>query len=92
MNSANGHEWLTPAETADLLRVHKRTIYDACAAGELPHVRIGRAIRIPRRALQRAAVGLDRGRGDDPTGEPGRRLDLITRDDDEVTGDGIRAV
>jgi excisionase family DNA binding protein len=77
--TADGPEWLTPAEAAELWRVHVRTVYDAVAAGELPHVRIGRAIRISRSALERAAV---------PDAEPGTVLDNPTAaNDGEVSRD-----
>ena len=38
---------LTPQEAADYLRVSRWAIYDAVAAGTLPAIRVGRAIRIP---------------------------------------------
>ena len=42
---------LTAAEAAAVLRVSRWAIYDAVAAGTLPSVRVGRAIRIPRWAV-----------------------------------------
>ena len=52
-------EWLTPREAATELRVHYRTVLEAVATDQLPHVRVGRAIRIPRAALEpwRATAG-----------------------------------
>lgn len=44
-------EWLTPTETAALLRVSVQTIYQAIQRGEIPHVRLGRTYRIPRSRL-----------------------------------------
>jgi len=48
-------EYLTVAETAELLGVSSSTVYDACAlscsCGQLPHIRIGSRIRIPRSKL-----------------------------------------
>jgi excisionase family DNA binding protein len=72
----NGHAWLTPAEAAELLRVHKRTIYDACAADQLPHVRVGRTIRIPRSALEVGRATAPAASGS------GAVLDLLTRNDE----------
>lgn len=36
----------TPQEVADVLQVNVEFIYDQCTAGRLPHVRLGRKIRI----------------------------------------------
>ena len=42
-------EWLTPKAAAALLGISVDTIYDACAAGELRHARLGHStIRIRR--------------------------------------------
>lgn len=38
---------MTVAETALLLGVHRDAAYDAIHRGELPAIRVGRAIRIP---------------------------------------------
>jgi excisionase family DNA binding protein len=40
--------YLTPAEVAKILRVNVETVYRKVAADEIPHVRVGRRIRIPR--------------------------------------------
>jgi excisionase family DNA binding protein len=37
---------VSPGEAAALLGVNRETIYRLCARGELPHVRIGSALRI----------------------------------------------
>ncbi len=42
---------LTVVETAKLLRVGKNTVYELVARGELPAIRLGRVIRIPRHRL-----------------------------------------
>jgi excisionase family DNA binding protein len=81
VSAVNGAEWLTAREAAELLRVNYRTVLDAVHAGELPAVRVGRAVRISRRALQRAAVGLGPGRAAAPDAEPGTVLDPAARDD-----------
>lgn len=43
--------FLTPREAAERLRVSVWAVYDAVKAETLPAVRVGRAIRIPRRAV-----------------------------------------
>lgn len=42
---------LTVKEAAQVLRVGRDTTYGLVAAGQIPYVRIGRQIRIPRKAL-----------------------------------------
>ncbi len=42
---------LTVPETAKLLRISRNLAYELVARGELPAVRLGRVIRIPRGAL-----------------------------------------
>ncbi len=51
---------LTVPEVAACLRVNRKTAYEAVASGELPAVRIGRAVRVTRYALLRY-LGLDPG-------------------------------
>lgn len=51
-NTSGRPEVMTVDETADLLRVNRKTIYDLIARGELPGVRrVGRSIRISRDAV-----------------------------------------
>ncbi len=42
---------LTVSETAKLLRISRNLAYELVARGELPAVRLGRVIRVPRDAL-----------------------------------------
>lgn len=42
---------MTVAESATLLRVNEKTIYNAVNRGDLPHQRVGRNIRLSRAAL-----------------------------------------
>ena len=44
---------LTVEEAAELLKVSRGKAYEAVRAGEIPSVRVGRCIRIPRAALER---------------------------------------
>ena len=37
---------VSPREAAAVLRVNRETIYRLCAKGELPHVRVGAALRV----------------------------------------------
>lgn len=43
--------YLTVQEVAKALRLNRNTVYAAIENGQLPHLRIGRQIRIPRSAL-----------------------------------------
>ena len=45
------HDVLTVEEAARFLRVGKNQLYDAIGRGEVPHVRIGKTIRLSRAAL-----------------------------------------
>ena len=44
-------EMLTVKEAAGVLRVNVKTIHKLLVSGDLPHVRLGRVIRIPARVL-----------------------------------------
>jgi excisionase family DNA binding protein len=44
-------EFLTVEEIRAYLRLGRSTIYELLRRGELPHVRFGRAIRVPKTAL-----------------------------------------
>jgi excisionase family DNA binding protein len=43
---------LTVEQAAELLQISKGLAYDLCREGKLPHVRLGRVIRVPRFALE----------------------------------------
>jgi excisionase family DNA binding protein len=49
--AADDREVLEVEEAAALMRVTKNTAYELIAKGEIPSVRLGRLIRVPRRAL-----------------------------------------
>ena len=52
---------LTVGEAAQLLRLSRNTAYEAVSRGEIPSIRVGRRILIPRVALQRLlAVSTER--------------------------------
>jgi excisionase family DNA binding protein len=42
---------VTPEEFAAQIRVSRNTMYELLRRGEIPHVRFGRLIRIPKTAL-----------------------------------------
>jgi excisionase family DNA binding protein len=44
---------LTPVEAAHMLSIDRSTLYDLLMNGEIPSIKIGRARRIPVRALER---------------------------------------
>lgn len=43
--------WWTVDDAAQLLRVNRKTLYEAVAADDFPHIRLGMYIRIPAEAL-----------------------------------------
>jgi excisionase family DNA binding protein len=45
-------EFLTCEEVAKLLKLGESTVYALCDRNEIPNVRIGRSVRIPRRELE----------------------------------------
>jgi excisionase family DNA binding protein len=51
----------TVDETAKALHVGRNTVYQLIAAGELPAMRIGKAIRVPARALDNWITSNTRG-------------------------------
>jgi excisionase family DNA binding protein len=57
--------FLTVPEAAQILRLGRSAAYEAVARGELPAVRFGRRLRVPRHALARLA-GLDPEQDDGP--------------------------
>ena len=70
----SGGELLTPEEVAALLRMRKSWVYAAARSGELPHVRLGRAVRFRRSAIDAYLTGLEQ--GGDLTTARGRRRGL----------------
>jgi excisionase family DNA binding protein len=44
---------LTVLEAAAMLRIGRNTMYHLIAIGQVPHLRVGRTIRVPRAALER---------------------------------------
>ena len=50
----------TVQDVAKLLQLHKRTVYDLCASGDIPSIRIGKAVRIPRVQFEAQFSGANR--------------------------------
>ena len=44
-------EFLTPDEVREYLHVSRNTVYELLRRNEIPHVRLGRLIRVPKAAL-----------------------------------------
>ncbi|MEA3442189.1 MAG: excisionase family DNA-binding protein [Chloroflexota bacterium] len=51
MGNKSGPLVLTPIETARLLRIGRGTVYEQIRCGNIPSIRMGRRILIPRAAL-----------------------------------------
>ncbi len=79
---------LTVSETAGVLRISRNLAYELVTRGEIPAIRLGRVIRVPRAALDRwlevessgASAGSRRTRATRPVGGPAGG----TRGDDRV--------
>lgn len=57
-------ELMRVEEAADLLQIGRTKVYELMARHELPVVRIGRSVRIPRRGLQEWIVERTEGGGE----------------------------
>ena len=57
---------LTVEEAAKVLRVSRSTAYDAVARGDIPTIRIGRRLLIPRAALDRLLAGAGQPQDSEP--------------------------
>lgn len=53
MDEATEKRMLTVPETARVLRISRNLAYTLIARGEIPAIRFGRVIRVPRAALER---------------------------------------
>jgi len=52
-NHGGNRRWVSVADVAEMLSITRREIYYMIEAGDLPGVKIGRAVRIPCEALER---------------------------------------
>lgn len=48
-------EYLTPDEFRAYMRISRNGVYELLHRGEIPHMRLGRMIRIPKSALHQLA-------------------------------------
>jgi excisionase family DNA binding protein len=69
MRLAEAPDVLTVEQTAEVLGVGRGTAYEAVRQGQIPSLRLGRCIRIPRRALEAL---LSNSNDNDPAANPGR--------------------
>jgi excisionase family DNA binding protein len=51
-DAMDGPEMLRPGEVAERLRLSRSATYQLIASGQLPVLRIGRAVRVPASALE----------------------------------------
>ena len=65
--SDDGHrQTLTVEEAAALLGIGRNSAYQAVASGQLPVIRIGRRLLVPRAALERLLTGMQAPSSDHP--------------------------
>lgn len=48
---------LTVDEVAEILRISRASAYEACRRGEIPTIKIGRRVLVPRKGLDRLIAG-----------------------------------
>ena len=65
MTSTHEHACFTVEEAARVLRIGRSQAYAAARSGELPTIRIGRSLRVPRHRLEQL-LGEDPQNSDDP--------------------------
>lgn len=53
METTDERHFLTVSELAAYLRVSRRKAYELVSNGEVPSIRVGSSLRIPREALER---------------------------------------
>lgn len=50
--AAQGHDWLTPKDVQEELRIGQRLCYRLIRSGEIPSVRIGNLYRVRREVIE----------------------------------------
>ncbi len=72
----DGRQTLTVEEAAEVLGIGRNSAYEAIRRGEIPALRLGRRLVVPRRALERLLWDNDSGTPDvGHTGQGPRQLD-----------------
>jgi excisionase family DNA binding protein len=51
---ADDDDVMTVVQVAKLLKIGRNALYEAIARGEIPHLRVGKQIRLSRQAIMRA--------------------------------------
>jgi len=64
---------LTIEETAKILGVGRNACYEAARKQEIPTIRLGRRILVPRAALERKLADAGSSGSSEPTRKPGKR-------------------
>ena len=59
---------LKPTEVAEMLRIGRSLVYGMLATGEIPSIRVGRCIRVPKASLEKWINDQEKARGDDKGG------------------------
>lgn len=54
---------LKPTEVAETLRIGRSLVYGMLASGELPSIRVGRCIRVPKTSLEKWINDHEKARG-----------------------------
>jgi len=70
---------LKPTEVAEVLRIGRSLVYGMLATGELPSIRVGRCIRVPKESLEKWISDQENARGDDKGGGGGTAPPLSVR-------------
>jgi excisionase family DNA binding protein len=68
---------LTVEETAELLRIGRSAAYEGVRAGEIPSIRVGRCIRVPKHRLEQL-LGEVSPNDVKPGGQPGSTQNGVT--------------
>ncbi len=53
MDAVETKEWLTPKEVQQLFQLGRTKVYELVTTGELPAIKIGRAVRIRKSEVER---------------------------------------
>ena len=71
-SDTSDRQTLTVEEAAAVLGIGRNSAYQAVASGQLPVIRIGRRLLVPRAALERLLIGVQLPSSDYPERRPPR--------------------